>query len=170
MKDWIKRIFGETSDKTKPPPDWNLTIADLLNEMTEGKRKSLGYPELGWAREYEKSRIPKNYRFPQQGDLYEALIDQEIEFLTSWTAPFTGSGKATLHKGERIWIDSETVDKNPIGAYALPVDYVTLETRMVSEQDRTAPNYNGFYFHFSTIDLNEKFRLIGPGFKKEKYT
>lgn len=169
MKDWIKRIFGEKGENTKRPANWDLTIADLMNEMTEGKRKSLGHPELTWAREYEKSRIPKNYRFPQQGDLYESLIDQEIEFLTSWTAPFTGSGKATLLKGERIWIDSAPIDKNPIGAYALPVDYVILEARMVSEQDRTAPNYDGFHFSFSTVDLNEKFGLIETGFKKEKY-
>ena len=107
MIDWLKKLLSKKDNKDTMimtrPKDWKLTIADLLNEMSEGKRKNCGQQELEWAREYERSLIPSNYRFPLKGDLYESNIDQMIEFLTSWEAPFTGSGKSMLYKGEKIW-------------------------------------------------------------------
>jgi len=142
------------------PKGWNLTISDLMKEMKEGKRKSVGSPEADWAREYARSRIPETYRFPKKGDLYECMQDQEVTYMTSWSAPFTGGGKSILFKGERIWVDSEPNDPKPIGTYALPTEYDKLEKRMVPEEDRTNQKYGGFYFHFDTMALNEKFRLI----------
>ena len=153
----------------KFPEEWKLTISDLMLELKEGKRKQVGYPELDWARAYERSLIPDYYRFPARGDLYESQLDQEVEFLTAWSAPFTGSGKSTLFKGERIWIDDDPVDEKAIGAYALPVEYLKLESRMVNDSDRNADKYGGFYFHIDTKTLNEKFRLIQTRFRKEKY-
>ena len=176
MKDWFRKIFGtketmdnkSTADKLPRPADWNLTIDDLLTEMKEGKRKSIGQPELDWAREYQISIIPESYRFPRQGDLYESIVDQEVDFLTAWSAPFTGGGRGTLLKGEKIWIPEET-DEKCTGTYADPVDYSRLEQRIVSESDRTAEKYGGFYFFINTVDLNEKFKLVDTGFKKERY-
>jgi len=161
MKNLLKKIFGST-DKSKSqikerPKDWNLTISDLMNELNKGKRKQLNEPELTWAREYERSLIPISYRFPRKGDLYQSKQDQKIEFLTAWSAPYTGSGKAILHKGEKIWIDSDPIEKEPIGAYALPVDYEELELRMVPSSERNAGKYNGFYLSIDTKVLNEKF-------------
>ena len=101
MKALLQRIFRRRrfQKTTDFPAGWNLTISDLLKELTEGKRKQLGSPETEWARAYERSLIPKAYRFPRKGDLYESKIDQEIEFLTSWTAPFYWKRKVYTIQG-----------------------------------------------------------------------
>ena len=107
---------------TKRPADWNMTIDDLFAEMIAGKRKSVGNPEIEWAREYEKSLIPEGSRFPKNGDVYESKANQTVHYMTAWSAPFTGGGEATLLKGERIWIDNDPNDDGPIGTYALPIE------------------------------------------------
>lgn len=170
--DFLRNIFGKPQEKPthrqteERPPDWNLTISDLMDEMKAGKRKSVGSPELDWARDYTRSLIPKGTRFPVKGDVYESLEDQTISYLTAWSAPFTGSGEATLLKGEQIWIDSEPAGKEPLGVYALPIEYAKLEERMVPETERTAPKYGGFYFYINSIDLNTSFRLAGTDYSK----
>lgn len=169
---FIKRLFGKGSNNwndrqaQERPPDWNLTISDLMAEIESGKRKGVGHPELDWAREYEKSLIPEGVRFPRKGDVYESLYDQEVSYLTAWSAPFTGGGEATLLKGERIWIDSDPREEKPIGTYALPIEYGKLEERMVPREEREAPKYGGFYFYFKTVDLNDKFTLVETGYTK----
>lgn len=156
--------------RKKKPKNWNLTIDDLFKEMHEGKRKSVGPPELDWAREYEQSLIPSSYRFPKQGDLYEAKETFEIDYMTAWMAPYTGSGTSKIQKGEQVWIDSEPADSKPISTYALPVEYKKLKKRMVPTSERESPNFGGFYFHINTITLNEKFNFIKTGFSKEKHS
>ena len=172
---FFRKIFRQNKQKIKSekpiprPKNWNKTISDLMQEMKEGKRHEVGQPEIDWAHKYERDLIPENYRYPKEGDLYESKFDQEIEFLTAWSAPFTGGGNGTLLKGEQIWINSGPLEAKPIGSYALPVKYTELEKRMVSESDRNTPNYGNFYFHFDTKTLNENFNLIKTGFKKEPW-
>jgi hypothetical protein len=156
--------------KKKKPKNWKLTIADLMKEMEEGIRSSLGSPEIEWAREYEQSLIPPNYRFPRKGDLYEAKECFEINYMTAWQAPYTGSGTSKIEKGEQIWIDSEPGNPKPISTYALPVNYAELESRMVPATERDDPKFGGFYFHITTTTLNEKFNLVETGFSKDKYS
>lgn len=162
-----KQHNASHSLKKDRPADWNLTISDLMAEMNAGKRKSVGQPELDWAREYERSLIPEGHRFPRKGDVYESLEDQTVHYMTAWAAPFTGGGDAMLLKGEQIWINSQPVDQKPIGTYALPLEYEKLEERMFPKQDRENPKYGGFYFHFKTVDLNRTFRLVRTDFTKE---
>lgn len=161
-----KTVFKKFSSA---PKGWNRTTSDLMQEMEEGSRSSVGQPELTWALEYERSLIPKNYRFPQMGDLYASLCDQEIEFMTAWSAPFTGGGKAILYAGEQVWIMSEQNKEKPIGSYAQAVEYKKLEQRMVSAEDRNAPDYGNFYFYFNTVTLNENFKLVQTGFEKSPW-
>ena len=144
------------------PPDWNLTIDDLIEEMKAGKRRSI--EELKWAREYEQSLIPDGVRFPRNGEVYESLKDQTVSYLIGWHGPFTTSGEATLLKGERVWINSDATDEEPIGTYALPVEREQLEERMVPREDRGDPKYGGFYFFFKTVQLNENFKLVETGY------
>ncbi len=106
------------------------------------------------------SLIPVNARFPRQGDIYEALEDIEVRYLTSWAAPFTGSGKGMLKKGERVVLDTAPFDTCPISVYASAIDYVAIENRVVSAAERTAAKYQGFVFSLKTVDLNSKFRLV----------
>ncbi|MEO7174353.1 MAG: hypothetical protein ABI002_01080 [Saprospiraceae bacterium] len=129
--------------KPSRPADWDLTIDDLMTEMHDGTRASIEQPYLDWAREYEISTIPAEYRFPKTGDLYESIMDQEINFMTAWAAPFTGGGKGTILKGERIWIPDQTEEKC-IGTY--PIDYARLEERMVHETDRLEEKYEAIVF------------------------
>jgi hypothetical protein len=175
MRRFFKKLFGSANErdnttKVNIPPDWRHTIADLMNDLKNGKREQIGEPELTWAREYERSLIPVNYRFPKKGDLYQAKFDQVIDYLTAWSAPYTGSGTATIYKGEQIWVDSDPTDEKPVGVYALPVNYKDLEERIIPSSDRAAFNYNGYYFHIDTKAINENFDLIQTNFNKEKYT
>jgi hypothetical protein len=146
-----------------------LTISDLFEELKAGKRKEIKDPEMTRAREYERSLILSNYRFPKKGDLYAAKYDQDVSFMTSWQAPYTGGGTTKLFEGEQIWVDSNPMDEKPIGAYLLPVDYSDLENRIVSESDRSSFKYDGFYFHIATKTLNENFNLVRTSFSKEKF-
>ncbi|MDQ1315982.1 MAG: hypothetical protein QG662_2091 [Pseudomonadota bacterium] len=150
------------------PAEWNLTIDNLMDEMKAGRRGSVGWPEMEWAREYERSLLPEGVGFPRQGDLYEALCDQTVSYLTAWAAPYTGGGEALLLRGERVWIESAPADERAIGTYALPVEYDKLERRMVPEGERKNAKYGGFYFYLSTRDLNDKFRLVGTGYSRRR--
>lgn len=149
------------------PPEWNLTVDDLFREMKEGKRASIGQQETDWARDYEVSLIPENYRFPKTGDLYEVVKALEVTFLTHWSAPYTGGGEGMLVPGDRIWLPDQLNEKAS-SAYAEPVDYPELEQRFVSVSDRTDFNYSGFSIIVKTVDLNEKFKLVETGFKKRR--
>ncbi len=173
MKNILRKIFGlnplTNLDMKSFPSDWKLTVSDLMEELNDGKRKQVGEPELTWAREYERSIIPANYRFPKKGDLYESKLDQTIDYLTAWSAPYTGGGTTTLFKGEQIWVDSDPFDEKPIGIYAISVDYRELEERIVPLSERTASKYGGYYFHINTKTINENFELIQTDFEKEKY-
>lgn len=171
---WIRRLFSRRRpvrpERTIPerPPDWNLTLDDLFEEMKAGKRKSIGNPEAEWAKQYERTLIPEGTRFPRRGDLYESRCDQEIEYMTAWAAPFSGGGKAVLFKGERIWVEHEPREDRPLGSYAIAVEYDSLEKRMVPQPERENPKYGGFYFYFKTVDLNENFTLVQTGFRGKR--
>lgn len=170
---FLKKIFGKqkaVNRSTPFPAEWNLTLSDLFEELKAGKRAEIKDPEMTWAREYERSLIPDGYRFPQKGDVYESTSDQEVDFLTSWSAPNTGGGTTILFAGEKIWLDAQPSDKKPIGVYLLALEYQQLEARIVSESDRNAHKYDSFCFYVSTKELNENFRLIETGFSKEKFT
>jgi hypothetical protein len=141
------------------PSGWNKTIADLTTEA-KIQQRSVSIEEYEWAREYERSLLPPDTRFPRKGDIYEAVDDVEVFFLTTWAAPFTGGEEGTLLRGEKISIPDEPRDSHPIAMHALAVDYEGVERRVIPESDRTNPEYNGFYIVVSTSDLNTKFRLV----------
>ena len=101
---WFNKLFGGGGQQSFQPPNypprpstWCKTMDDLFREMKEGKRKSIGQPEIGWARDYTKSLIPPEARFPQKGDVYKVKKDLEVTFMTSWAAPFTGGGETTIN-------------------------------------------------------------------------
>lgn len=166
---FLQNIFsgrGSTAPQAPIPPrpaDWKLTPEDLMREMQEGKRKSVGNPEIIWAREYQKSLIPSDMRYPEKGDVYECSEDHAITYMTAWSAPFTGDGETILRAGDRIHIHTAPDDPEPIGVYALPLNYQSMEKRIVPDKERTNPNYVGFYFYIDTISLNRNFTLIQSG-------
>lgn len=145
------------------PLGWNKTIADLFDEMKRGERTSVCSPEVDWARDYERSQLPADLRFPRKGDVYEALEDVAVSYLTSWAAPYTGGGEGTLNKGDQVTVDMDPSSDHAISTYAVAVDYAALEKRIVPASDRGQPKYSGFYFSLKTVDLNRKFKLIREG-------
>ena len=147
-------------DHPPAPLGWNKTIKDLVSEQ-----KFVGYPEIEWARQYERSLLPADTRFPRHGDLYEAIDDVELDYLTQWRAPYTGGGTATLKRGERVLVGSAD-DPAPLGVYAAPQNYKEVESRIIPEAERTHYKYDGFSFWISTRDLNAKFRLVAEGHGK----
>lgn len=170
--DFIRRLFKK-DQQVRParqsgprPIDWKMTTSELMADMKAGNRKQISGQELEWARDYERSLIPDNARFPEKGDVYESLKDQTVEYITEWAGPFSGGGEAMLFKGEQIWINSEQKDKKPVGAFALPVEYKKVEQRVVSEKERQSPKFGRLCFYFSTIELNERFRLVKTGYRK----
>jgi hypothetical protein len=120
------------------PPGWNKTIQDLSDEAKK-TGSPVGSPEVDWARDYERSLIPVGTRFPKKGDVYEAAEDQQVSYLTGWSAPFTGGGTGTLMKGERVIVEHDLLPR-PIAVYAKPIDYAAMEERMVPESDRGNKN------------------------------
>jgi hypothetical protein len=136
------------------------TIDDLMAELKAGKKKLIAGEELERARDYERSLLPADTRFPARGDVYEAIEDLEVDYITSWAAPFTGGGRATLRRGERVTIQYAPPNPPPVMVYAAPVQYKAGEARVVPEADRKAPKYGGFAFALKTSELNTKFRLV----------
>jgi hypothetical protein len=148
------------SSQTPPaPPGWNKTIKDLFDEASKCA-SAVGPPEVDWARDYERSLIPAWTRFPKKGDVYEAAEDLQVDYLTSWAAPFTGGGTGTIKSGERVIVDQDILLPRPIAVYVKPIDYAAMEERMVPESDRANKKYAGFYLSLKTADLSRHFRLI----------
>jgi hypothetical protein len=173
LGDLIRRLIGKPRvlKPTPVPPmpsDWKLTYADLVAEAKAGKRSSIGRPEMDWAKEYERSLIPADMRFPRKGDLYESLPDQTVGYQTDWAAPYSGAGTGTLFTGEQVWIEKTPRDERPVGADAVPVEYKKLEERMVPEHERTSSKYGSFSLYFTTIELNTNFKLVRTGFKGKR--
>jgi hypothetical protein len=149
------------TDMTTIPPrpkDWTKTFADLDAEYKSGSRQTLGSPETDWARDYERSLLPSDTRFPLVGDIYEALEDLETFYQTSWNAAFTGGGRGKILKGDRIIV--RFMLPQPVAVSADALNYHEVEERMVPEGERKAIDYGGFRITLRTADLNEKFRLI----------
>jgi hypothetical protein len=147
------------NSQTPPaPPGWNKTIQDLFDE-SKIAGSAVGPPEVEWARDYERSLIPAGTRFPKKGDVYEATRDLKVNYLTSWSAPFTGGGSGTLKKGERVIINYEPLPR-PIAANAKAINYTHVEKEMVPESDRSNKKYAGFYLVLKTMDLSRDFKLV----------
>jgi hypothetical protein len=142
------------------PPGWDKTIEDLLAEAQRGERSSVGSPEVDWARDYERSRIPPGTRFPRKGDVYQATNDIDVRYLTAWTIPYTGGGRAILKAGDRVIVHQNPIYLEPISVYAKAVDYARVEEEMVPLDVRSDTKYSGFYLSLKTIELNNLFKLV----------
>ncbi len=54
-------------------------------------------------------------RFPRNGEVYEAIEDTPVRFLTHWRAPFTDGGEGVLPQGTRVRVVVFETDPEPIG-------------------------------------------------------
>lgn len=142
------------------PHGWHKTIADLSSELDRGLRSSLGSPEMDWARAYERSLLRPWVRFPRDGDIYEALDETPVQFMTQWRAPFTGGGSGTIPKGTKVRVFVSASEPDPIQVYASPLAVDVIERLLIPEADRSSDTYNGFILSLPTADLNKLFRLL----------
>lgn len=125
------------------PPGWNKTIQDLTDEAKKSG-SAVGSPEVDWGRDYECSLIPGGTRFPKKGDVYEAIQDTNVNYMTAWSAPYTGGGEGILHAGDRVLVPHDPIYRHPVAVYANAVDYARLEERMIPESERSNRNMMDF--------------------------
>ena len=154
---------GKRGSRGARPAGWNLAIAALYDEFFAGKRGQPSESELDQAREYERSLLPVDCRFPRRGDVYEATGDQTVHYMTFWALPFTGGGDAVLPEGVRVCITSDPPEQDPLGVYAEPLDYAKTEAEIIPAKDRKDPRYKGFALALDTADLNRNFKLVSTG-------
>ena len=140
------------------PPGWNKTIQDVFDEAKKSG-STVGSPEVDWARDYERSLIQPGTRFPKKDDIYEAIGDVDVSYLTSCSAPLTGGGSGVLKRGEQVLINYEPLPR-PIAANAKAINYTRVEEDMVPESDRSNKKYAGFYLVLRTLELSRNFKLV----------
>lgn len=159
IAEFVVRELDYWVDPDEFPPGWNKTVSDLFRE-SQKSRGPVGPPETEWARAYERSLLRPWARFPRDGEVFEALGDTRVHYLTHWRAPFTGGGEGVLPKGTQIRVKVADWIREPISVYADPLDGPRIEQLLVSEQDRGSAKYGGFSLSIPTADLNRLFRLV----------
>jgi hypothetical protein len=140
------------------PADWTRTVKNLLDEMRQGLRKSVGSPETEWAIDYERSLLPPGIRFPGKGDVYVTNAPVPVTLHISWRSPPTTDVMYTLPAGCRVRVASESADR-PITVYAVPVEYEAIEKVALSWWTRIRPDYGGYYMALNTSELIRSFSL-----------
>lgn len=135
------------------------TIDELFQELKDGKRQTIGGKTLDNARKLTNALMPKGLFYPVGGEVFEALHDVEISYLTHFMAAYTGGGKAKLLAGERIIISKPNQAK-PTGYYCEATNYMDIENRIVPYSDSGNPAYNGYSLSIDTIILNRDFKQI----------
>jgi hypothetical protein len=143
--------------KLKYPKNWNKTTKELFSED-----RDLSDKEIRWAIAYEREMIRDKVRFPINGEIYEAIEDVTMEYITHWKVPMTCDGEFILKKNTRIKIVIVDEDPEPISVYADAVEYEELEKEIIPDEIRNDERYNGFSLGIDTIDLNKYFKLIQP--------
>jgi hypothetical protein len=159
VSEFVVRELDHWTFPDEFPLGWNKTLADLFADLKES-RSPIGAPETEWARSYERSLLRSWARFPLDGDVYEAVEDTAVKFLTHWRTPFTDGGSGTLPKGTRVRVKVPDWMREPVGVYAEPLDAERIERALISEADRCNAKCDGFSLSISTAELNKCFRLV----------
>jgi len=139
----------------KYPKGWNKTVDELRSENKDPKVR-----EIKWAIEYERDQLRGTFRFPKNGEIFEALENVKIGCLIHWKAPYTEGEEFILGKSTIIKVKVNDFDPEPVGVYADAIDYEKLEKEIVPEMIRKDKKYNGYSLFISTKVLNNHFRLI----------
>jgi hypothetical protein len=142
------------------PPGWTKTVTDLTAAVHSAGGAKIEKEEIDWAIAYTRSLLRRWARFPLNDEIHEAIEDSEVAFLTYWKAPCTGGGRGLLPKGTRVCVHVYSIDPEPIGVNADPLDRDIIERILIPEADRADPEYNGFALSITTEELNKHFRLV----------
>ena len=139
----------------KFPNGWSKTTRDLIAE-----NRFISAEEMSWAREYEKSQLRLWVKFPVNGEIYEAICDVEVRYVTHWSAPYTGGDKCILVKGTKVRVILNKGENEPLVVSADPLEYEKIEQETVPEAERKAFKYKGFNLSIKTAELNRSFKLV----------
>ena len=135
------------------------TIEELMQEMKDGKRQTIGGKTLDNARKLGDALLPNNLKFPVGGEIYESTSEVAITYMTSYHAPFTGGDKTTLPAGVKVIVHKPN-SKRPTGVYCTPLDYEKFEDLLIPKDETESPNYAGYHLSVDTVDLNKQFKQI----------
>lgn len=89
-------------------------------------------------------------RFPRNGEIFEAIEDVKIGYLTHWKALYTEGEECILRKSARIKVRVNDLEPEPVGVYADAVGYEKLEKEIIPENIRKDKKYNGYSLFVST--------------------
>lgn len=135
------------------------TIEELFEELKAGKRARINKKELDMGRQLSKDLLPSGLFYPIGGEVFEALEDIEVDYLTHWSAPYTGGGKAILLKGEKITA-GKPQEKKQLSYNCSPINYQEVEHRIVPLADINEMKYGGYSLSIDTVVLNRNFKKL----------
>ncbi len=135
------------------------TFDQLFNEMKKGRRQSIAQNEIEKARKLEIALLPKSIHFPVDGEIYEAIADSGVSYLTHHMAPYTGGGDAVLEKGTRIIIRNPGAMRSS-AVNAHPVNYDDIEKKIIPADIKENPNYGGYSISVRIKTLHKHFKRI----------
>jgi len=110
--------------------------------------------------EFERSFLGNEFRYPRDGEIYEAVIDVEIAYLTQWASPYTGGDSFVLKAGEQIKVDVSEHNPEPLTVFASSTDPERLEEQIVPKDVRGTEGYGGYCLAVECIKLRDCFRLV----------
>ena len=135
-----------------PAPVWDKSVDGI--DMKDFARR---------ARDFERSRLPRDIVFPREGQIWEAIRDCQVGFL-AWfskaalaqqgvTAPTKGPlfpcDPAQLNRGEKVRILTVD-DPRPLTVSFVPVRYAELQDRLVPEYIRARPGLTHYQLTMTT--------------------
>jgi len=133
------------------------TVEELFNEVKKGK--TVCGKAMENARKLSKALMPTGLFYPKGGEVFEAVQDVQISYLTHFMAPYTGGDKAKLLKGERVIVSKPSQEK-PLSYYCHPINAAETENQIIPFSDKDDPAYNGFSLSIDTKSLNNNFKQI----------
>ncbi|MGH9807842.1 MAG: hypothetical protein ACRD9W_11375 [Terriglobia bacterium] len=157
LMDWLKELLRDKGMDPPPPrpAGWNKTLDDLYAE-----KRSLSGHELSWASGYEQEQLRAWARFPKDDEVFEAVAEVEVSYITYYRAPYGGGGKGKLPAGTRVQVHVLEHQPEPTGVSARPLEEVRIEELLVPENDRRSSNYDGYDLFIKVDKLNKEFRLV----------
>jgi hypothetical protein len=139
------------------PFGWTKTTHDLSPD------KVWSVDELRWAHDFERSLLRTWARFPKSGDVYVALKDIRVRYVTHWRQPYTGGGTGTLRRGTRVRVDVFEFNPEPVSVRVEPLARALVESQLIDPRERATAGYNGFSLTIRTEELNRLFELTASG-------
>jgi O-acetyl-ADP-ribose deacetylase (regulator of RNase III) len=133
------------------------TVDELFDDVKKGK--TVSGKAMDKARKLSKALMPTGLFYPKGGEVFEAIQDTQISYLTHFMAPYTGGDKTKILKGERVIVSKPNQQKQ-LSYYCYPIEANEIENRIIPLSDRDDPAYNGYSLSIDTKSLNRDFKQI----------